>query len=279
MFTPAFGDRRSTDRRLTDRGRSIAEMIANQQLTPDMAARALVEQLFEQRFNELSGIEIGTRYALADDSGRVGGDLIDVYQFNNGSVAISIADIAGKGLKAATRAALVKYALRAYVSSGLTPAQVLRNLNVLYLETSAFESCDDNSFVSVFLGLIDPDREVLTYASAGHDPVILLAPNQPLRSLPPTGPLIGIDESPKSFHQRFINLRPGPTSLVLGTDGLTEAQSPAGEFIKWADIATTIETHRELPAQMQADHLLRSTFDFCGRKPLDDIAIIVARIT
>jgi serine phosphatase RsbU (regulator of sigma subunit) len=250
------------------------------ELTSDTAARILVEHLFEQRFSRIPGIDIGTAYALADDQTRVGGDLIDVYQFNSGSTALSIADISGKGMRAAASAALVKYSLRAYVSSGLSPAQVLRCLNVLYLETSAFDRADRDSFVSVFLGIIDAERQILTYASAGHDPVIFMSADKPPISLPPTAPIIGVfEESHKLFHQRSVYLRPGASTLVLGTDGLTEARSPAGDFISREDMIKRIASNRELSAQAQADDLLESTFAFCNSKPKDDIAVIVARVT
>ena len=244
------------------------------------AARVLVEHLFEQHFSELSGIDIGTAHVLADDSSRVGGDLIDIYQFNNGSVAISIADISGKGVQAATRAALVKYGLRAYVSAGLTPAQVLRNLNILYIETAAFDASNSGSFVSVFLGIIDPERQVMTYASAGHDPVVFIRGDAEPVTLAPTAPVVGVlEESQKLFHQRFINLNPGPSTLVLGTDGLTEARSLDGAFIPREQIMARMSSNRTCSAQEHADDLLRSTVAFCAGKPHDDIAIVVARFT
>jgi phosphoserine phosphatase RsbU/P len=270
---------RRTERRLGDRRRSsIAGAVDSGELTSDSAARILVEHLFEQRFLAIPGVDIGTAYALADDKARVGGDLIDIYQFNNGSAAISIADISGKGMKAAAQAALVKYGLRAYVSSGLTPAQALRCLNVLYLETAAFDKADRDSFVSVFLGIIDPERKIMTYASAGHDPAIFMSSDKRPISLPPTAPIVGVfEESQKLFHQRSVYLQPGTTTLVLGTDGLTEARSPAGEFIAREEIMARIHANRTLSAQAHASDLLQSAFEFSERKPHDDIAIIVAR--
>ncbi len=266
------------DRRHGDRRRSIVVGEANPlELTSDTAARVLVEHLFEQHFLAIPGVDIGTAYALADDKARVGGDLIDVYRFNNGSAAISIADISGKGMKAAAQAALVKYGLRAYVSSGLTPAQALRCLNVLYMETSAFDSADRESFVSVFLGIIDPERKIMTYASAGHDPAIFMSNDKAPISLPPTAPVIGVfEESQKLFHQRSVYLQPGTSTLILATDGLTEARSPAGDFIAREDILTRIEANRQESAQVQADDLLQAAYEFSERKPHDDIAIIVA---
>lgn len=244
----------------------------------DLAAHTLVDQLYPHDFPAIPGIDIGTAHVLAHEDEGVGGDLIDVYQFNNGSMAISVADISGKGSKAAARAALVKYALRAYVSAGLTPAQVLRNLNHLYMETSAFDKDYPDSFVSVFLGVIDPEHRIMTYASAGHEPVMLISLQKPPELLAPTAPIVGVfAESHNLFHQRFVSLQPGASTLIVTTDGVTEARSPGGNFIERGDIMQRINANRALPAQEQAHALLQATYDFCAGQPQDDIAIVVAR--
>ncbi|HEV3155605.1 MAG TPA: SpoIIE family protein phosphatase [Candidatus Baltobacteraceae bacterium] len=256
---------------------AVSGSVNTQKATPDSAARTLVEHLYAHRFPPVPGVDIGTAYLLAEDDVRVGGDLIDVYQFNNGSVAISIADISGKGAAAATRAALVKYGLRAYVSAGLTPAQVLRNLNLLFMETSAFDHVDPNSFVSVFLGIIDPEHRIMTYASAGHETAMLLSPDQLPELLPPTAPIIGVfEEAQKLFHQRFVYLQPGGTTLIVATDGVTEARALDREFVKRDEIVKWIYSNRNLPARQQADRLLRATLRFCGGRAQDDIAIVAA---
>jgi len=267
MPSSAAGDLRS----------SLSGSISALKATPDSAARILVDHLYSHRFPAVPGVDIGTAYVLAEDEVRVGGDLIDVYQFNNGSVAISIADISGKGAQAASRAALVKYGLRAYVSAGFTPAQVLRNLNVLYMETSAYDKVDPDSFVSVFLGIIDPEHRIMTYASAGHEPAILLHPHKAPEMLPPTAPIVGVfEESHKLFHQRLVYLQPGGSTLIVTTDGVTEARAPGGEFVKPDDIMKWLEFNRALSAREQADRLLRATLQFCGGRAQDDIAIVVA---
>ena len=65
-------------------------MIAATRETSHTAARILVDHLYAQSFPPIPGIDVGTAYVLAEDNLRVGGDLIDIYKFNNGSVAISL---------------------------------------------------------------------------------------------------------------------------------------------------------------------------------------------
>jgi sigma-B regulation protein RsbU (phosphoserine phosphatase) len=247
--------------------------------SPEQAARILVDDVYSYEFPPVPGLEIGAVYRPAADRSKVGGDLIDVYQFNNGSVAISIADISGKGIHAATRAASVKYALRAYVSAGFTPAQVMRNLNVLYMETSKFEHRDPDSFVTVFLGVSDPEHRVLTYASAGHEPVILFGNDDaPPILLPATGPLVGVfEEWHGLFHQRLVSLDPHGSTLIVTTDGITEARSSDGAFFFEHPMMDVIAKNRSRSAHDQAHRLLQTALTFCDMRPHDDIAIVAAR--
>lgn len=243
------------------------------------AARILVDDLYALRFPPVPGVDIGTAFRQASDLSKVGGDLIDVYRFNAGSVAISIADISGKGLQAATRAASVKHALRAYVSAGFTPAQVMRNLNVLYMDTSKYDLLDPESFVTVFLGIIDPEHHVMTYASAGHESVTLMS-DAGAALLPPTGPLVGVfHDGHGLFHQRLVSLDAPGSTLVVTTDGVTDARSTNGTFFLDHSMMNDIVKNRGCGAFDQAHHLMQATLNFCERRPQDDIAIVVARFT
>ena len=230
-----------------------------------------MDHLYTQSFTPIPGVDVGTAYLLAEDYLRVGGDLIDIYQFNNGSMAISVADISGKGAQAARRAALVKYGLRAYVSSGSTPAQVLRNMNLLYMETSKFDSSDSDSFVSIFLGIVDPELRVLTYASAGHDPVLLFCPGRATQTLAPTAPVVGVfEESQKLFHQRLVYLEPGGSTLVVTTDGVTEARSADGTFISRDAILATLDAASLCPPRRRRmrSWALRARFAAASRSTI-----------
>ncbi len=102
-------------------------------------------------------------------------DIVDVYQYDNDSVAFAIADISGKGPYAAVNAALIKFGVRAYSSEGLTPERVIRALDRLYVETNAFEKRD--SFASVFFGIVDSTRRFMNYTNAGHEPVLVISPS------------------------------------------------------------------------------------------------------
>lgn len=240
------------------------------------AAEVLIRHLFAPISHRIDGLEYDVAYALAD--GAVGGDIVDVYHFDNGNVALAIADISGKGSAAAIHAALVKYGLRCYASEGLTAERVLRSLDRVYVENNAFERTE--SFASVFLAIIDRDRRAITYACAGHEPVFLYRPGRGIEILQPTAPLIGIfDDQHHLFKQRQIEIEPG-TVLVLTTDGVTEARNADGELFGMGRLLDAITSTLPHAVAMRdvTDGILHAVEHFSAHRLHDDIAILAARV-
>jgi serine phosphatase RsbU (regulator of sigma subunit) len=257
-----------------ERSSTSIETVAPFQYVSEDAAHVLVKHLFAQPDSKIPGISYAVTYRLAE--GLAGGDIVDVYHFDNDSVAFSIADIAGKGTRAAVHAALVKYGLRAYASEGLTPEKVLRSLDRLYLENNTFEGME--SFATVFFGLVDPSRRLLTYACAAHEPALIVYPNGEAVVLEPTAPLIGVfDDQHHLFKQNFVELRPG-TLFVAATDGVTEARTKDGELFGMARFAETIVTNRHRAEIEIVSEIVEATERHCGGRRRDDIAVLVARI-
>ena len=237
------------------------------------AAKVLVEHLFARGTAQIAGVEYAVGYRLAQ--GLTGGDIADVYHFDNNAVSFSIADISGKGTEAAVHAALVKYGLRAYASQGLTPERVLRSLDRLYLENTAFEGVE--SFASVFFGLVDVSRRILQYSSGGHEPVAVISPGQRAQVLEPTAPLIGVfDDQHHLFKQSYVPL-PAGTVFVATTDGITEARSPEGVFFGMDGFIGIIEANADESAETIVSRLIAAANAFTHDKLRDDIAVIVAR--
>jgi serine phosphatase RsbU (regulator of sigma subunit) len=239
------------------------------------ASEVLIRHLFSHTAREITGLEYDVAYRLSE--GAVGGDIVDVYHFDNGNVALSIADISGKGAQAAIHAALVKYGLRCYASEGLTAERVLRSLDRAYIENNAFERTE--SFASVFVGILDVGRRSMAYASAGHEPVVMCHPHQTPFLLPPTAPLIGVfDDQHHLFRQSVIDVVPG-SLLVATTDGLTEARNREGEFYGTERLLEAVARLANLPVVEIVAALLEELEAFSDRSIRDDIALFAARIS
>ena len=239
----------------------------------DTAAEVLIKHLFAQPSDKIPGIDYAVGYKPAD--GPTGGDILDVFPFDDGSVGFSVDDISVKGVRAAVHAALIKYAIRAYASAEQPAEMVLRSLNRLFLENNAFENTD--AFASVFVGIVDSKRSVMTYASAGHEPVMFILPGSPVSVLAPTAPLIGIFGGQNDlFGQAVVSLEPGCT-LVATTDGVTEARRD-GELYGMERLTDLVARLAQKPVETQVKLLLADVSAYCYGKPQDDIALLVARI-
>lgn len=237
------------------------------------AAKVLVEHLFARGSADIHGVEYAVGYKLAH--GLTGGDIADVYHFDNDAVSFTVADISGKGTKAAIHAALVKYGLRAYASLGLTPERVLRSLDRLYLENNAFEKIE--SFASVFFGMVDSSRRIMNYASGGHEAAAMLVPGERAHVIEPTAPLIGVfDDQHHLFKHAFLHMPPG-TVFVATTDGITEARAPDGSFFGMQGFVEVIEELAEAPAEAIVHAMIDRASKFSRDDLRDDIVVVAAR--
>lgn len=238
------------------------------------AAAVLISHLFAQGDRNIGGVSYAVAYRLAEV--HTGGDIVDVYHFDNDAVALSIADISGKGAQAAVHAALIKYGLRAYASHGLTPEKSMRAMDRLYLENATFE--DVESFASVFFGVVEPRRRTMTYASAGHEPVVLVHPHVAPEVLAPTCPIIGVfDDQHHLFKQEVVELWPG-SLLIMATDGVTESRNEAGEFFGLDGLLDCVTRNRNAAPAAIVDAVINAVQTFSVSLK-DDIAILAARFS
>lgn len=239
------------------------------------AAQVLVEHLFAGSDARIPGVDYAVTYELAEEF--IGGDIVDVYHFDNNAVALSIADISGKGARAAVDAALIKYGLRALASHGLTPESVLRSLDRLYLENNNFEH--NEAFATVFFAMIDSKRKIMTYASGGHEPAIVFQPNGSSEVLAPTAPLIGIfDDQHHLFREDVVHVAPG-TLFVATTDGVTEARDPNGELFGMERLERVVSANRSLELPRIVEAITQAARTFSRGRVRDDMAILAVRFT
>jgi sigma-B regulation protein RsbU (phosphoserine phosphatase) len=238
------------------------------------ATHNLIQTLFSGTHRQISMLRYATAYKVAE--GHSGGDVVDVFHYNNDHVSFVVADVAGKGNKAAVQAAMIKYGLRTLASNGLMPESVMVGLNRLYQEQNAFENNLD-SFATVFFGVTDATRRFLYYSNAGHEPVILVQPDGAVNVLAATCPLIGIfGDQNHLFKQSTIDLSNG-SLLVATTDGVTEARNEKGEQFGMKRFIATVVAHRTESESDIAQSLLAAAEEFCNGNRRDDIGIVVSR--
>jgi serine phosphatase RsbU (regulator of sigma subunit) len=255
-------------------GTSSVAIVLDGKSPRESAAQVLIEHLFANADADIPQVSYAVSYRLAEEF--IGGDIVDIYHFDNNCVAFAIADISGKGARAAVHAALMKYGLRAYSSQGLTPEAVLRAMARLYLENNRFEKVE--AFASVFFAIVDPLRRTMTFANGGHEPVLLVSPDGEVSVLQPTAPIIGVfDDQHHLYRQEAQQIEKG-TLLVATTDGVTEARAGNGEFFGMDRFIEAVDASRRESPETILQRVIEDVQVFTGRRVLrDDIAILAVR--
>lgn len=166
----------------------------------------------------------------------VGGDYYDFIQKEDGKLALVIADISGKGVGAAILMAVLQASLRALVNTVADPAELIRQLNRVLVDSSPH-----NKFATIFYAELNPATHELEYVSGGHNPTLLAVGNE-IRELSSSGPVVGIVPG-ATFRSHRVELPPGST-LVLYTDGVTELNDELGEEFGCDRLAAVVlESH------------------------------------
>ena len=215
--------------------------------------------------------EVGFAYASATAEALVGGDLLDSWRDAQGGGWFLIADASGKGIQAARHSAFVQYAMRALVSGDRVPGSVVKRFNELFMDTFS----DPGIFVVLLLGRLDASQGTLHYASAGHSTAFIRR-GRFVRQLPPTGPIVGMERE-SAYATRSVGLRAGET-IVLATDGLTDARDKSGALLGDEGVANLIAT-APLDPQGLCDILLEEVERRSAGEIVDDLAILAVTLT
>jgi hypothetical protein len=160
---------------------------------------------------------------LTRPANTVGGDFYDILPLSDGRLVITVGDVAGKGSPAALLMALLLAILRTLVDEKLDPPKLMTRLNA-----QVTRHAPPSRFITLFYAVYQPETGRMDYVNAGHMPPLLRrhATGESLR-LGATGVALGMFEH-SPFAAESVTLDPGDL-LVLYSDGITEAENPAGE--------------------------------------------------
>lgn len=177
-------------------------------------ADRLQRALLPDSFPRVPGVEFNGAYKPASDEAEIGGDWYDAFALPDGRIAISMGDVAGHGLEAATVMGEIRQAMRTAAISERSPAAVLDHINsVINLRKSI-------GMVTAIFGFFEPGVRELTYAVAGHPPPIITISEGFHGFLPGGGMPLGV-ETRINAKDWSITLPPR-CCVVFYTDGMTE---------------------------------------------------------
>ncbi len=265
-------------RRLTDADVELAEQLArraavaveNSRLHTELAgiASTLQQSLRPDDPPEIPGWEVAAMYRPAAIEQRidVGGDFYEFFECD-GRWFVIFGDVTGKGIQAASSAAMMRYGARVACRADAAPSAILASLDEVLAARSGDALC------TAMCLCLHPDRIVIS--SAGHPPAMVVAPDGGIREAPAAGPLLGAFED-SAWPEETVAIGRDEL-LVLYTDGVTETPGADDRFGSGRLAALLSETAGGAPAEVLAR--LDAALDaFSGDRGRDDVAVLALRV-
>jgi len=242
--------------------------------TAKSIAGTLQASLLPPVLPEIPAIELAAAYRPAGAGLEVGGDFYDVFNTAEDQWYAVVGDVCGKGAEAAAVTALARYTIRAAAVRRRSPSAILRWLSDAMLQQVAD---DDGRFCTIACAHVDVSRSPprVTISCGGHPLPLVVRADGTTEQVGAPGTLLGLVASP-DLQDRSAELRAGDT-LVLYTDGLTEAGAPARV---WApeELEATVRAVAGASAAATVDHLLAAAVDPVPQAR-DDVAVLALRAT
>lgn len=231
-------------------------------------ASILQSSILPERLPPVPGLRTASFYLPAGAEADIGGDYYDLFTTRDGRIVVAIGDVCGKGVLAATKTSMIKYALRGLLSAGASPGEALAELNHLVAMSG-----DPSDIVTAWVGVIDLEEHRLVFANAGHPPGLLWCPSPgAFTRLAPTGPLLGAVAG-VTYDDRTVGFEINDV-LLLYTDGVTEARRQSRLF---GEGRVRRALRRARGAQQTVDMLLTAVNEFSNGPLRDDAAALAVQ--
>jgi serine phosphatase RsbU (regulator of sigma subunit) len=208
-------------------------------------------------------------HAIIEPARHVGGDLFEVLRVSDDRLVVAVGDVCGKGIPAALFMAVAVTLFRTLARQIESPDEILRRLN------DELEAQNPRSMF-VTMACLDVRGGRVTCANAGHDTSLLLGSGPPRSVFPSTGTVLGLFPG-QSYSSETLDLERGET-LVLYTDGVTDAADPGQSHFGEERLAACFEAGAGATATETVDRLLRTVHEFAaGAAQYDDITILALK--
>jgi len=239
-------------------------------------ARSIQMSLLPQGPLHMPGLSLMSHCEPARE---VGGDYFDYIPIDEHRLGLLIADVSGKGTSAALYMAELKGIILSLSQRHTSPRELLINANQIISR-----HLDTRSFITITYAVVDLCAQTLTYARAGHCPLIYApGPHAPLRTaqiLIPDGMVLGLQIDDGQMFERALEeatVRLGTGDLFLFyTDGISETMNEEGELFGDERLAGLLERHADLPSTEIRERILREVQAFAGSGvQQDDMTMLI----
>jgi sigma-B regulation protein RsbU (phosphoserine phosphatase) len=231
-------------------------------------AKAIQEKLLPREIPQMPGYEIASAWQSAR---LVGGDYFDILPLDEKTFGLCIADVVGKGMPAALLMSNLQAAVR-----GLASASLALNLFCTRLNSLIYRNTASDRFITFFYAQLEGPARRLAYVNAGHNAPFVVRSDGSHERLREGGTVLGVFDN-TIYEQGSVELSAGDR-VVLFTDGITEACSPAGEEFGEARLLGLLQDHRALPADELQARILAVVGEFSGGRWRDDATLLVLAV-
>ena len=252
--------------------RNISER-QRMKLELDVARQAQL-QMLPQTIPSREGLDIA---AFSEPAKEVGGDYFDFFELNQRTLGFAVGDVSGKGISAALYMTMLKGSLQSQAMHQPSPKELLSHINRTF-----FKSADKTTYVTLLYGVIDIQENLLTFARAGHNPILIYrSKEQTLFFLKPPGLGIGLEKGDvfeRVLAEESFALQQGDT-IIIYTDGLTEARNTKDEEFGEDRLTELIKARPFDSAEELLQRIKSGYFAFTGRAEAhDDLTCMVIRV-
>jgi serine phosphatase RsbU (regulator of sigma subunit)/anti-sigma regulatory factor (Ser/Thr protein kinase) len=204
-----------------------AEIRERERIEQELKVAQLIQlQFLPRELPDLPGWHVAAYYRPARE---VGGDFYDFLELPDGQVGLVVGDVTDKGVPAALVMATTHSVLRGEAMRLVAPGAVLRRANQLLID-----EMPPSMFVTCLYAVLDPASGRLRFANAGHN-LPNLRSKDGVTELHAAGMPLGL--LPDMDYQEHETILGHGDSLLLHSDGLAEAHSPAREMFGFPRLA------------------------------------------
>ncbi len=235
-------------------------------------AQQIQQSLLPKKCPENASFDIGAFYKAAKE---IGGDYYDFFWITPEKLGLVIADVSGKGIPGSLGMALTRSIFRSQITKTSPPAEVLAKTNILV--------CRDikkGLFVTMLFAILDTKNKTFQYASAGHNPLLLIQQNKASWTKS-SGIALGIATETlfnQNIKQETISLSENDL-IIFYTDGITEAMNRKKEEFGESRLEKAVLNYKDNTAQNIINKLKKEIENFtAGAEQNDDITLISLKV-
>lgn len=251
-----------------------SHLVEQERLQKEMQlAREIQHTLLPTEMPQLSGYEISAMYRAAAE---VGGDYYDFFTVDEDTTGIVVADVSGKGIPGSLVMTMIRTALRMEARGNHSASDVMTRVNSFITEDMR-----KGMFITLFYIILDSKDRVVSYASAGHNPMLLYRKEtDEVFFLNPPGFPVGISLPDPELFAKTIDIERVQLQqddlLLVYTDGVTEAMNAAREQYGEQRLIQCAREHSGKSAEEFIEALNRDVAAFTGGNAQNDDITVVA---